>query len=304
MVQLNPTSTPCAASPFSLFVLFGEKRTRLRKRWAMNWKFILCKAIMAASLSSVHAADISRDVREGRADESIHSSGYIEATADFSYDDTPVVGADRYRINFTIGGHYRYKRFFIDALAESYNQFQFGLNAYSGPSWSIDTFIAANDNGIADQLNDELDSFADRDPGLNFGLRATGYTGAYITQFEAMNDISGTHDGFLFTASFARNWLHKNWNFHALLGARYQSQEALDYLFGIDADEASERFPAYEAGAGTTCVTEFGATYPIAENWVFRSTARWWEYPSSVVDSPFITDDSFLIFSNSITFVY
>jgi len=252
----------------------------------------------------VFSADISRDVRAGREDETIENDGYIEFSFSSILNQMPIPRSDEFIRTLGVGGHYRYKRFFIDAHAESYNQFQLGLNAYSGEVWSIDSLIAGSEHGVDSELNRELKRFTKRREATFLGARATGYKGPYIFQFETLWDISEVHYGSLLTASLARTWLFRNWNFHALLGARYESARTLDYQFGIDADEATDDYPEYKAGAGTTFVTEAGATYPLNQYFVFKSTFRWWELPSATVGSPFITDDSYLTFSNSITFVY
>jgi len=255
-------------------------------------------------MQGAHSADISRDVREGREDETVENGGYFEFSLSSILNQMPIPGSDELVGTVGIGGHYRYKRFFVDAHVESYNQFQIGLNAYSGNVWSVDLLGASSEHGVESELNTELKLFTEREQASFLGVRATGYSGPYILQFESLYDISDVHDGSLLTASIARTWLYRNWNFHALLGARYESARSLDFQFGIDADEASENYPEYQAGSGTTFVTEAGVTYPLNQYLVLKSTFRWWELPSAVVGSPFITGDSYLTFSNSITFVY
>lgn len=252
----------------------------------------------------LHAADISRDIRAGREDETVENDGYIEVSFSGILNEMPIPGSDELIGTVGLGGHYRFKRFFVDAHAESYNQFQYGLNAYSGDIWSVDFLGAVSEHGVDSELNTELKLFTEREEANYLGVRATGYNGPYIFQFETLWDISELHYGSLLTASIARTWLYRNWNFHALLGARFESARTLDYQFGIDANEATGTYPQYEAGSGTTFVTEAGVTYPLNEYFILKSTFRWWELPSAVVDSPIINNDSYLTFSNSITFVY
>lgn len=277
-------------------------RTIKTSRFA-NQLALFCVLIVIVS-QSVLAADISRDVRTGREDESIENDGYLEISASVILNEMPIPGSDQVIGTIGLGGHYRYKRFFIDAHAESYNQFQVGLNAYSGDMWSVDVLGVNSEHGVDSELNRELRAFTTRDEASYLGLRATGYTRWYIFQFEALKEVSNLHNGALLTASVARQWLYRNWNFHALLGARFESAKALDYQFGIDPGEATSVYPVYDAGSGTTFVTELGITYPLNEHFIFKATGRWWELPSATVGSPFITDDSYLTLSTSITFVY
>ncbi len=268
---------------------------------------ILALPFILLAITSLHASDISRDVREGRSarlDDNATYGGYLEFSAALVYTDAPVTDVVDIALQIDIGGHFRYKRFFVDALAESYNQIQLGYNVYSGKTWSVDWLTAISDHGIDSELSEELSKYTDRSTTLNTGLRATGYSGPYIFQFEAMQDISEIHDGHLITAYFARNWLRQNWNLHALLGARYESEKALDYQYGLDVDEANDEFPAYQAKSGTTYVAELGATLPLNTNLVFKATARHWELPNSIANSPLITDDGYFSVGVNLTYVY
>ncbi len=250
-----------------------------------------------------YAADIARDVREGREDESVHG-GYIELGVTVNYQDFPVPGTQKFGGAISLGGHYRFKRFFIDAYAESYSQFQVGLNAYSGQNWSVDLLVAASEFGAQSELNKTLEEFTNRQPGTNVGVRATGYSGPLILQIELMRDVTGAHGGQLLTATIARQWLFHNWNIHALAGLRYESSESLDYQFGISENQATSEYPAYDAKAGSTAVVEFGLTYPLNEFFIYKTTARYWRFPESVANSPFITDDGYYTIVNSMNLVY
>ena len=277
-----------------------------RRYLSASISLLAYSVLLLLLLASFNAfsADISRDVRAGREDESIENDGYLEISASAILNEMPIPGSDQFIGTIGLGGHYRFKRFFFDAHAESYNQSQIGFNAYSGDFWSVDILAASSEHGVDSELNRELKLFTERESASYLGARATGYTEDFIVQFEALRDISDVHNGALLTASVARTWLYHNWNFHALLGARFESERTLDYQFGIDEDEATDIYPAYEAKGGTTFVTELGVTYPLNEHLIFKSTFRWWELPGAVVGSPFITNDSYLTFSNSITFVY
>jgi len=250
------------------------------------------------------AADVARDIRGGRQDEGTDFAGYIEIGSHAATGQVPVVGVENKEIRFTVGGHFRAKGFFLDFLTESYNRGQLGYNLYSGNTWSFDLIATGSPDGIDTSLSNELDGLRDRSGAVESGLRVTGFTGPYIVQFEALSDITGTHDGAILSGSVARSYLWRNWNLHWLFGARYLSSETTNYLFGVDATEASERFPFYNAGAGVTYVAEIGATLPLNQYFVFRGTARYWSLPDSIADSPFIEEQNYSEVSASLVFVY
>lgn len=250
------------------------------------------------------AADVARDVRDGRQDLGNPNGGFFEIGPRLDFSSIPVDGADDYHLSLHIGGYYRFKRFFVDIAAESHSRVQFGYSAYAGPQWSIELLGASSEAGIDSRLSDELEDIDERPGGVNFGVRVTAYPGSLIAQFEALSDISGLHDGFTMTGSIARNWLVRNWNVHAILGARYYSAAYTDYIFGIDEDEATLRFPQFTAGTSHTFVTEIGVSYPLSEYWVFRTTARYWALSDSISRSPFLNDNDFVEVASSMMFVY
>lgn len=260
--------------------------------------------ILLCSFNVLQAADIARDVRAGREDETLLFDGYLEFSASASRVQIPIDGVDDYIGKFGVGGHIRYRRFFIDVFAESYNQFQTGLNILSDDVWSVDLLGASSEHGVDSELNRELQLFSDRNPAFFLGFRATAYRPNYILQFEALNDVSRVHNGSLITATIAKTWLYHNWNFHALIGGRYESPATLDYQFGNSPEDATENYPAYKARAGTTFVSELGVTYPLNEHFIFNATGRWWKLPPAIIDSPFINSDLYLTATGTITFVY
>jgi len=260
--------------------------------------------VVTSLLGPAIAADVARDIRGGRQDEGADFAGYIEIGTHAAVGQIPVVGAENAEVRLTLGGHVRAKGFFLDFLTESYNRGQVGYNLYSGDTWSFDLIATGSPDGIDTTLSNELDGLRDRSGAVESGLRVTGFTGPLIVQFEALSDISGEHDGGILSGSVARSYLWRNWNVHWLLGARYLSSETTNFLFGVDASEASERFPEFSAGAGVTYVTEIGATLPLNQYFVFRGTARYWSLPDSIANSPFIEDDNYSEVSGSVVFVY
>ena len=119
-----------------------------------------------------------------------------------------------------------------------------------------------------------------------------------------LTDISRTHYGELFSLKLARHWQYRNWNFHGIVGATYRSQEIADYYYSIDASEASEKYPEYEAPAGMSYVSELGATYPLSEKWVLRGFIRRIDLDKNANDSPLILDDRSEMIATAISYVF
>ena len=69
---------------------------------AAQWVWLV---ILLCSFNVVQAADIARDVRAGREDETLLFDGYLEFSASASRVQIPIDGVDDYIGKFGVGGH-------------------------------------------------------------------------------------------------------------------------------------------------------------------------------------------------------
>lgn len=261
--------------------------------------FLLCLVLQTSI-----AADLSRNLREGRTDVENRNGGYLELGAGYEYRDLPIVGINSSVISLQFGLHAEWNGAFLDISAESFSGFQLGYNFYNNGWLSVDVLGAVTEVAINDDLSEDLEPLRNRDAGINLGFRATASRGDNMFQFEMFRDISNDHGGHVLSSFAGRTWFYRNWNLHAIVGGRYWSEDVMDYVVGVRPDEANERFPVYRPPSGFALVAELGATYPIAENWVFRGTLSRWKSSSGLSDSPFITDDDSTSLQTNLYFVY
>lgn len=241
------------------------------------------------------AADIARDVRRGATAETRTTENYFELGVAFVMADGPAIrGEDEeiIRVTPTINGYAEWNGLFIEAFTESYNEVVFGYNAYQGSSWSFDLMMTPQVSEIDEDEYESLTGIEDRDPTLLAGFRANAYFGNTIFQTQVLSDIGNEHDGWSASLLIGRNWQHRNWNFHTIIGAQRQSDKMNNYYYGIRPNEVSERFPLYEAGAGTVYSVEVGVTYPINEKWILRSTLLFADIPDTLLGTPLLEPET------------
>jgi outer membrane protein len=260
----------------------------------------------------VFAGDLSSDVRKGASGPDSGDGGYLEIGGGLKSYTSPIYGDPQgnekgevhNELFVDISARYQYNGWFFEAFSQSLQQFSLGYNFYNGESWAVDLV------GLSD--HDEMDEDSSKDyRGLDrrrfdflVGPRGTAYLDNYILQVHALKDIWSTHEGELYSVKLARHWQHRNWNYHAILGATYRTGEVMDYYYSIDADEASEKFPEFTAPGGMSYVIELGATYPISESWVFRGFIRRVQLDSDVARSPLILDDHGEMIVTAISYVF
>lgn len=164
-----------------------------------------------------------------------------------------------------------------------------GYNLHKDGDSALDVFLAPEFFGPSDD-NDLLSHLDDRDVDLHAGLRYTKYMGDSLYEIDFSSDISGAHGGYILSASYEKEWQKKNWVITGAVSAGYVSSDMTDYYFGVDDNEATANFSAYQAGAYGFATAGVKAEYPINENWVFMAAVSHLISNDEVADST-ISDD-------------
>ncbi len=255
--------------------------------------------IFCTSLST-HANDISQVLRNNGNDT---DGGYFELGVGVYTKNSPsMVNEESWDTNFytSISGSYQWHGIFIEAYGESMDPLTFGYNAINYQSWSFDIVIGprhdyidpleidALGNFIGPVQEERLSGIEERNVDMLFGGRFTYYFDENVLQLQAKTDVAkDSHGGNLISLLFGRNWQLRNWNFHGLFGIEYRDKKIANYYVGVSEEEAqNSKFDQYNTGSSFTYTTEVGLTYPLTEDWVFRSTAKYVHFPSELINSP------------------
>lgn len=278
-------------------------------------------SLSAAISPAVFAADIASDVRQGTAEPNNSNGGYFEIGVAMGYrEDSRVLddseGAEGFGAGPAIGFGYRWSGLFAEASQGTFDGLNLGYNVWSNRYLSID-FLASSFTGsltedddkdntrIEDLDEDERnDALIERDTFYSgAGIRVTAYIEDHVIQYRLITDTHGGN-GVVSTLRLGRNWQIRNWNLHSVLGVQYNSASANDYWFGVDANEATERFSEFKGKSSINFSGEVGLTYPISENWVFRSFARYISVPDEVRKSPLTVGETDAFIVSSISYVF
>jgi outer membrane scaffolding protein for murein synthesis (MipA/OmpV family) len=275
----------------------------------INWFWL---AIALVFTSRVIAGDLSTDIRKGASDPHAGEGNYVELGLSLDAIRSPYYGIPEgaragetlYEPSLDLNIHSQYKNWFMEGFSQSLEQFTFGYNFANGERWSLDAVALQQHEEISKSESKDLKGIKAREDDFMSGIRATGYYGNYIVQMHVLTDISGTHDGQVFSLKLARHWQYKNWNFHAIQSESYRTRKVVDYYLSVQSEDASEKFPEFHAQAGFTHTFEIGATYPISQKWVFRTLLRHIELDSQWKGSPLIASGHGDLFINSISYVF
>lgn len=280
--------------------------------------YLILVAAMTVS-SSLHAADIASDVQAGLGGYDNSDGGYFEFGVGLNLNANEE--AIKLNADILLAGAYRYRRFFFEAIRPGFSLsgghatgLTLGVNVWGNDRWVVD-FLGVSTSQKFSRLSridfsESEDSERDRDVFFRdsvytgAGVRLTGYLGDTVLQFRLSDDV---YRGKGVTGSARAGYSRQvnNWNIHSVLSANYTSQKTGQYWYGVSADEASTFIPQYDIRSPTMSYSaEIGATYPVRENVVFRSTARYSQLDNEVANSPLQEGDFRVRWNTSLSYVF
>jgi len=280
----------------------------------------LMATVAAIFVSGAHAADISTDIRAGSGGPDYSDGGYFE----FGVGLNNLIGSGgaRFRTEALLSASYRYRGFFFEAsdLARqgsngAVDGINMGLNLWLNDRWAFD-LLAASATARSASIKRTVSFATSPDPEREeavlsrntyyrgAGIRLTGYFGNTLFQYRLVDDIDDGN-GITSSARVGYSRQVQNWSIHGVLGATYTSQETGQYWYGVSAEEASTRFPQYDVGSSTiNFLGEVGASYPLRENVVFRSTAYLTKFDDDIAKSPLQDGEYSLRWNTSLSYVF
>lgn len=132
---------------------------------------------------------------------------------------------------------------------------------------------------------DELDTL------YSAGLVAEYQIGAWTLGFEALQDVSGEHDGQELELSLSPTWVIGEFEFTPTLAASWQSCDTVDYFYGVSTREARADRPAYSPSSSYELELEVMVTWHLFSQVDLVGIAGVTTYGSDVKDSPIVDED-------------
>lgn len=177
---------------------------------------------------------------------------------------------------------------FYEYFSESDNRGVFGLNFYNNSWLGLDLITGLEHKNFADDKEDTLLLPINvRHADFTGGFRSTIYAGPVIVQGQIRKEMTKYHQGFTSSLQAGTHLQIKNLNLHLVAGASYQSEEVVNYYYGVTSAEATSDFSTYQAGDDIKYNAEIGASYPVGEAWVMSGKVNYTQYSDSILNSPF-----------------
>lgn len=139
---------------------------------------------------------------------------------------------------------------------------------------------------------DILDGMEDREGGFWTGAAVEWDAGVADFSLEALADVSGDSDGHRVQLEVSRDF---QWNRMVLtprIAGTWMDDNAVDYFYGVRADEATADRPEYAGEATTNLTVGLRAAYLPAANHMIIFDISATSVGDSIGDSPITTDDT------------
>lgn len=258
--------------------------------------FLLTCVVRPAS-----AGDITTSLRDGRIEESAYVATF-ELGLVAGYINNPHVNSksreDDWLLDMEIAGEFRRKNFFLETAQGTQDGVNLGYTLWHNEDWAIDFLAASMAGGFRDLDNDSSnrgDSEAARNARLEdqdtfylgTGFRVTRYLEDYVVQYRLVTD-TWRNNGVISTLRIGRGWQIRNWHLGTILSAQYTSEKTANYWIGVEEDEATGRYPAFEADDTMYYTVFFNVTKPLSQKWVWRGFVGMQFFPDKSKESPLL----------------
>lgn len=200
----------------------------------------------------------------------------------------PYVGADAEVIPVPLV-QYEGPRFFVRGLIVGYK-------LLASEDLAFDVHLMPRFDGFENDDSPFLAGMDEPDPTIDLGLGMEASVGALDLGLALEADVLGRSEGLTARASLSRTYVWRRGTvvFRPEVGAAWQSEDLVDYYYGVDPDEALPLRPAYDGPSGTLVNVDVFASVRVSERWRLIGLASWSQLPDAITDSPIVDDASTL----------
>ena len=190
----------------------------------------------------------------------------------------------------TLFPEYRGERFNMDFESMSYRLFD-------SKKYNLEILGKASYLGYEEKDSDRLLGMKDRDPSINLGLRASYVTDYGLFSIHALTDILGKHKGQEIELQFGEPFYTSHWSGKRELtlgflgGLRWQSDDLINYYYGVKESEATATRAAFKGKSAITPFVGFEAKVGLTKHFSVDSAITYEHLPNDITDSPIASDN-------------
>ena len=168
-----------------------------------------------------------------------------------------------------------------------------GIVAVREGGFELGPFLQVRGDGYDADDSDFLAGMDDREFSLDAGVAASWRRDGFgQVELSAATDVLDRSGGHELEAAYTALFRAGGFTFVPQLALKWQSDDLVDYYYGVRAAEATAWRPAYRADAAVIPELSLLATRRFASHWsLFARVGHAW-LPAGIADSPIVDDDS------------
>jgi len=180
---------------------------------------------------------------------------------------------------------YRYKRFYFQAG-------DLGYKWVDDKNWEVDFGLGVNLVGDVDRGDSRLlRDLPDLSFPVNAFVAAQYKTKIGLFRIKHNHEINNKHDGQSTSLSYSAPIFHRNWLIMPQLSYEHHSAEVVNYFFGVNPEDATADYGAYQTGSGHSYQLSVLALYEINDRWSFVGNVQNEFFSDEISDSTLVDDD-------------
>lgn len=200
-------------------------------------------------------------------------------------------GGDDVKIEGVISFQYRSDKLNADENSASYKFFDNG-------KYQFEVIGNHDDRGYTASDSPKLASMAERKNSWDLGGRVAAKTGLGTISLAATGDVSGKHKGQEVDLKFSQDLFRKgpkgnprSVSLDLQAGVKWQSDEVIDYYYGVKNSESTSARAAYNGKDAITPYVGLTARTNITEHVTFDVGAVYKHFPDEITKSPIVDKD-------------
>ncbi|MDP8212714.1 MAG: MipA/OmpV family protein [Candidatus Zapsychrus exili] len=153
--------------------------------------------------------------------------------------------------------------------------------------------------GYDDEDSTDLEGMQERkmslDGGVGFSWDLVEHDGVSV-DINFLTDLLGEHKGKEIELKILKKFKHDYFTFTPSAGVKWQSQDLVNYYYGVRSNEVAAGRSEYEPDASLNCFASINFNMGISQEWVIATYFNIERLSNEIYDSP-IVDDNYVVSS-------
>ncbi|MBJ7550591.1 MipA/OmpV family protein [Marinomonas ostreistagni] len=168
-----------------------------------------------------------------------------------------------------------------------------GISSKVGEIGQLSAVLLMRESVVDRDDNDLLKHFEKRKDATELAIQWTHFTPFIDITTALSSDVSETHEGYEAKLMLSKKLETDVGTFIPAFAIHHQSEELVDYYYGVRAAEESSRFSAYQGKAATNANTSVTHVYPLSAEWHVATRIAYDYLGRGISDSPIVEESGY-----------